>query len=148
MGSGVEFRCRCCGFELSVREGIGFLDFEVEEELKEKCIAGEFGEEVQQIVQQHPDCEIDSRLVLYRCITCGRFENVHRLNVCFTDDLWDKSNVKGQTRKRKGGVWVYYYQHRCSHCQGRLIQIDTSELTVCPQCGDKEHWRGALLCWD
>lgn len=148
MGSGIYFQCRRCGFELSVHEGVGFRDPYVQEELKAQCLEGEFGKEVQLIVKQHQACVIDSGLVLYRCRTCGHFMNVPRLNVSFKDDSWDPTSVKGQSRQLKDGSWVYYYQHRCDHCGGRMMKVDPSELTVCPHCGDKEHWNGDLICWD
>jgi len=138
MGLGFTVACAHCGYQQTLREGIG-MHYWCLENVIDLVPRGD-REEIEKILRDHlipPDentsfIEFDHRL--YVCPDCGGFSDP--LDVRITDP--------------DSGKELYRSSHRCHKCRSPLKETGEKKLLKlpCPACKKKGLTNQGIICWD
>lgn len=160
MGDGFVYYCKKCGERYSLMLGVGMEYPRVYDEIMGKLFNGDFGLNLQKIVQSTENVVVDAQDYLYVCEKCGNFNVTNGL------DLYQVKNeelIRENTDKNKKWIkgWFFRFnpkdfrilkrvKYACPQCKSRMKRygdyMEPPKLK-CPECHEDLE-EGGFICWD
>lgn len=152
MGTGREFICTHCNYNVTAMWGNGF-DYPIEyQETIQGMKVGLYGEAAKAFLDAHPDGAVNAEKTLARCEKCGNYDNVQDLTMFIPkegyihkvdpDQIWSTcAHFKGVNYVLPCDLERHYieyrrYPHKCKCCGGAMQLIPFYSYKIDP------HGRG------
>lgn len=161
MGDGLVLRCEKCGKRYPLMLGVG-MGYPMEyDKIMEKLFKGEFGANLQRIVESTDNVVVDAMNYLYVCEKCDFFNIYNALDLyqVINEDMIKESI--NEDKKWLNG-W-HFFKHdaknfrilkrvkhacpNCKRCMKRYGETDEIPTLKCPECHEKLV-EGGYICWD
>lgn len=161
MGDGLILHCEKCGERYPLMLGVG-MGYPMEyDEIMEKLFKGEFGANLQKIVESTNNVVVDAKDYLYVCEKCGFFNVYNALDLYqVTNEDMIKESINEDKKWLNG--WHFFkhdaknfrilkrVKYACPKCKGRMkrySEYDKIPELECPDCHEKLV-KGGYICWD
>lgn len=163
MGDGIFYRCNKCGNEYPIMLGWGMGYSLVYDEIMEKLLKGEFGEDLQKIVEKTKNIVVDAINYLYICGQCGYWTESHGLDLYqVKNEKLIEENADADKKWIDGWTFFEYRTHpkdfrvlkrikyvcpECNSLMKRIGEHSKYPILKCPECHEDMVDRGRIL-WD
>ena len=165
MGSGMNFRCKSCGYKYSAWYGIGMMFPTVYSKVLKKVKNGKYGKELREKALNTPFVAVDAEKHVYKCSKCGAWKCEEGLALYEPNDIekFKAIRIGDKTVGELGeGPCVFgpyfddyhivkQYVHKCDKCGSSMQKASEEEIEnlPCPKCGGEpeEDFSGIIL-WD
>ena len=129
MGSGSVLCCEKCGYELSVRHGVGMLYPKEQEKLLQDIMSGKKERRFRNLANSAKNPRIEFSHELYGCKNCGHVSQNMDIELYDGDELLLKK------------------EHKCRKCKSIMEIKDNEDDIKCPKC-NTILMPTALIMWD
>ena len=143
MGTGFKIKCKKCGYEREFSLGVGFLYPQVYKQTIEEINEGKFGEEYKELMQKHPDSEVDISTYIYYCPKYYKYI-LDQDNSLYkpTDNFYEYDTL-------------YQWKHICPKCGKEMIKMNDEEFLLnlekemfhCENCGATLNLEDTTKFW-